>query len=55
MIMKIQRKISIQSYHKKQVQSYKRIQVPQKIDGIVDEGYQFEIRHVQDCLRNGLT
>lgn len=24
--------------------------VPQRIEGITDEGYQFEIRHVQDCL-----
>ena len=29
--------------------------VPQKIDGLADEGYQFEIRHVQECLRKGLT
>ena len=29
--------------------------VPQKISGIQDEGYQFEIRHVQECLRQGLT
>ena len=29
--------------------------VPQRIEGIEDEGYQFEIRHVQDCLRAGLT
>ncbi len=28
--------------------------VPQKISGISDEGYQFEIRHVQECLRSGL-
>ncbi len=34
----------------------KRIEspVPQKADGIIDEGYQFEIRHVQDCLNRGL-
>ena len=29
--------------------------VPQKISGVIDEGYQFEIRHVQDCLHRGLT
>ena len=29
--------------------------VPQKVRGVIDEGYQFEIRHVQDCLRKGLT
>ena len=29
--------------------------VPQRVRGIVDEGYQFEIRHVQDCLRKKLT
>ena len=29
--------------------------VPQKISGISDEGYQFEIRHVNECLRRGLT
>lgn len=29
--------------------------VPQKVSGIIDEGYQFEIRHVQECLRQGLT
>ena len=28
--------------------------VPQNVSGIVDEGYQFEIRHVQDCIRAGL-
>ena len=28
--------------------------VPQKISGVLDEGYQFEIRHVQECLRHGL-
>ena len=28
--------------------------VPQKISGISDEGYQYEIRHVNDCLRRGL-
>ena len=28
--------------------------VPQRISGILDEGYQFEIRHVNECLRNGL-
>lgn len=29
--------------------------VPQKVSGITDEGYQYEIRHVQVCLRRGLT
>ena len=29
--------------------------VPQKVRGVADEGYQYEIRHVQDCLRRGLT
>jgi predicted dehydrogenase len=29
--------------------------IPQKVSGVVDEGYQFEIRHVQECLRSGLT
>ena len=28
--------------------------VPQKVRGVQDEGYQFEIRHVQDCLEKGL-
>lgn len=28
--------------------------VPQKIAGVRDEGYQFEIAHVNDCLRKGL-
>ena len=28
--------------------------VPQRIRGISDEGYQFEIRHVNECLRKGL-
>ena len=28
--------------------------VPQNISGIADEGFQFEIRHVGDCLRSGL-
>ncbi len=28
--------------------------VPQSVSGILDEGYQFEIRHVNECLRNGL-
>ncbi len=27
--------------------------VPQKIDGIEDQGYQFEIAHVNKCLREG--
>ncbi len=30
------------------------IPVPQKHRGMTDEGYQYEIRHVQDCLRRGL-
>ncbi len=29
--------------------------VPQRINGMNDEGYQFEIRHVQECLQSGLT
>lgn len=29
--------------------------IPQKVSGVIDEGYQFEIRHVQDCIRAGLT
>ena len=29
--------------------------VPQKVSGITDEGYQYEIRHVQDCLNRGLA
>ena len=29
--------------------------VSQKIEGIEDEGYQYEIRHVNDCIRSGLT
>lgn len=29
--------------------------VPQRIGDIEDEGFQFEIRHVQECLRKGLT
>ncbi len=28
--------------------------VPQNVSGIEDEGYQFEIRHVQECLSRGL-
>ena len=28
--------------------------VPQHAEGIRDKGYQFEIRHVQECIRNGL-
>ncbi len=28
--------------------------VPQKIDGIVDEGYQFEIDYVNECVRNNV-
>ena len=31
-----------------------RMPVPQKVSGIEDEGYQFEIRHVQECLAKGL-
>ncbi len=29
--------------------------VSQKLEGIEDEGYQYEVRHVNDCLRQGLT
>ncbi len=29
--------------------------VPQKIAGMADEGFQFEVAHVNDCLRQGLT
>ena len=29
--------------------------VPQRIQGIEDEGYQFEIRHVNECIRKGIT
>ena len=29
--------------------------VPQRVGGVVDEGYQYEIRHVNDCLCQGLT
>ena len=29
--------------------------VPQNIPGVQDEGYQFEVEHVNDCLRQGLT
>ena len=28
--------------------------VPQKVDGIEDEGYQFEIAYVNDCVREGV-
>ena len=28
--------------------------VPQKVDGVTDVGYQFEVEHVNECLRNGL-
>ena len=28
--------------------------VPQRLNGIIDEGYQYEIRHVNECLRKGL-
>lgn len=37
-----------------QVKTEKR-EVSQKIPGIEDEGYQYEIRHVNQCLREGLT
>ncbi len=29
--------------------------VDQKVEGVQDEGYQYEIRHVHDCIRKGLT
>ena len=29
--------------------------VPQRVNGILDEGYQYEILHVNECLRKGLT
>ena len=29
--------------------------VEQKVQGLKDEGYQYEIRHVNDCIRKGLT
>ena len=29
--------------------------VPQRVNGVEDEGYQYEIRHVNACLRAGLT
>lgn len=35
-----------------QVKTEKR-EVPQKIPGIEDEGFQYEIRHVNQCLREG--
>ena len=28
--------------------------VGQKIEGMRDEGYQYELRHVNDCIRKGL-
>ena len=28
--------------------------VPQRVDGIADEGFQFEIRHVNDCVCSGM-
>ena len=28
--------------------------IPQAVSGVQDEGYQFEIRHVQECLSRGL-
>ena len=30
------------------------IPVPQKLPGVEDEGYQYEVAHVNDCLRRGL-
>lgn len=30
------------------------IPVPQRVEGVVDEGYQYEIAHVNECLRAGL-
>ncbi len=37
-------------------QTERRIEcpVPQKPNGTIDEGYQYEIRHVNECLKNGL-
>ena len=32
-----------------------RIEVPQKIDGVEDEGYQYEIEYVNECLRQRRT
>lgn len=29
--------------------------IPQTVEGMTDEGYQLEIRYVNDCLRNGVT
>ena len=29
--------------------------IPQRVSGITDEGFQYEIRHVQECLRKGLA
>ncbi len=29
--------------------------VPQKLAGVEDEGYQYEVAHVNDCLRRGLV
>ena len=29
--------------------------IAQKVAGLSDEGYQYEIRHVNDCIRKGLT
>ncbi|MBQ6520465.1 MAG: Gfo/Idh/MocA family oxidoreductase [Anaerolineaceae bacterium] len=29
--------------------------IPQRVEGINDKGYQFEISHMQECLREGLT
>lgn len=28
--------------------------VPQRVDGLMDEGFQFELEHVNQCLRDGL-
>ncbi len=36
-----------------QIEEVKSV-VPQHADGVVDEGYQFEIAHVNDCIRKGL-
>ena len=29
--------------------------IEQRVEGLTDEGYQYEIRHVNDCIRKGLT
>ena len=31
------------------------IPVPQSVPGIIDEGFQYEIQHVQECIRAGLS